>query len=160
MEVLHANTDAEISACFPVMNVLRPHLDETTFLATIRRQAAQGYHLVFIRDADAIVSAAGFRILEFLAWGKVLYVDDLITDPAKRGHGFGGMLMDWLIAHARAANCAELHLDSGYQRRAAHRLYLNKGLELNSHHFALKLGSMVKQAKRGGSGVHGHVQEC
>lgn len=145
MAVLHANTDAEISACFPVMKVLRPHLEETQFLATVRRQQAQGYHLVFIRETDAVVSAAGFRILEFLAWGKVLYVDDLITDPAQRGRGFGGRLLDWLIAHARAERCAELHLDSGYQRNAAHRLYLNKGLELNSHHFALKLGLMDKQ---------------
>ena len=140
MEVLHANSDAEISACFPVVKFLRPHLEEAAFLATVRRQSAQGYQLVFIQNADAVVSAAGFRILEFLAWGKVLYVDDLITDPAQRGRGLGSTLLDWLITHARAEHCAELHLDSGYLRHAAHRLYLNKGLELSCHHFALKLG--------------------
>lgn len=140
MEIFHANTDTEITACFPVMNALRPHLERASFVARVRQQQAQGYQLVFIRDGNAVVSAAGFRILEFLAWGKILYVDDLITDPGSRGRGYAGALMDWLIARARAERCAELHLDSGYLRHAAHRLYLNKGLELNCHHFALKLG--------------------
>ena len=140
MEVRPAHSDAEISACFPVMKFLRPHLEAATFVATVRRQTTQGYQLVFIRNADAVVSAAGFRILEFLAWGKVLYVDDLITDPAHRGRGLGSTLLDWLLNQARAQHCAELHLDSGYLRHAAHRLYLNQGLELSCHHFSLKLG--------------------
>jgi GNAT superfamily N-acetyltransferase len=141
MQVLHADNDPEIAACFPVMKVLRSHLEEATFVATVRRQVAQGYQLVFIRDGNSVVSVAGFRILEFLAWGKVLYVDDLITDPACRGRGYAGALLDWLIAQARSEKCAELHLDSGYLRHAAHRLYLNKGLELACHHFSLKLGA-------------------
>ncbi len=48
--------------------------------------------------------------------------------------------MDWLIDHARAEGCRALHLDSGYARHAAHRLYLNKGLQMTSHHFAVELG--------------------
>ena len=84
------------------MKVLRPNLEEATFVSRVRRQEAQGYHLVFIREQGAVVFAAGFRILEFRAWGKVLYVDDLITDPALRGRGFAGALMDWLIAQARS----------------------------------------------------------
>ena len=148
MNILPAHSDPEIAGCFAVMKVLRPHLDEVTFVATVRRQQAQGYQLVFLRDADVVVTAAGFRILEFLAWGRVLYVDDLITDPARRGRGFAGALMDWLIARAREEHCAALHLDSGYLRHSAHRLYLNKGLELSCHHFALKLDLEAGKAPR------------
>lgn len=144
MELICANSDAEIAGCFPVMKVLRPHLVKATFVATVRRQVAQGYQLVFIRHEGAVVAVVGYRVLEFLAWGKVLYVDDLVTDPAQRGQGFAGALMDWLIAQAQAGQCAELHLDSGYLRHAAHQLYLNKGLELACHHFALKLGAKVQ----------------
>jgi GNAT superfamily N-acetyltransferase len=140
MEVLAAGTDADILACFAVMKVLRPHLDEASFVSRVRRQEAQGYRLVAGRNEDRIVAAAGYRLAEFLAWGKVLYIDDLITDPAQRGHGFGGVMMDWLIARAREEGCAQVHLDTGYQRHSAHRLYLKKGLELNCHHLALKLG--------------------
>lgn len=136
-----AKTDHEISDCLQVMKVLRPHLQESSFVHQIRRQQAQGYTLAFIKDEDRVVTAAGYRIAEFLAWGKVFYVDDLVTDPAKEGRGFGGAMVDWLITAARKENCTEFHLDSGYQRHAAHRLYLNKGLKLVSHHFSLKIES-------------------
>ena len=139
-KVIYATTDKQILACFPVMKVLRPHLEAATFLAKVRRQETAGYRLVFLEEKRSVVSAAGFRVLEFMAWGKVLYVDDLITDPEKRGHGRAGALLDWLIGQARAEGCGELHLDTGYQRHAAHRLYLKKGLELSCHHLALKLG--------------------
>jgi len=93
----------------------------------------------YLRDSEAVVAAAGYRILEFLAWGRVLYIDDLITLPEKRGAGYAGALMDWMIDHAREQRCDEIHLDSGYQRHDAHRLYLNKGLQLGCHHFSMKL---------------------
>jgi GNAT superfamily N-acetyltransferase len=135
-QVQTAHTDAEILACFPVMSVLRPHLEATSFMSRVRRQQAQGYTLVFIREGDTVVAAAGYRCADFLAWGRVLYVDDLIAAPEKRGRGYGGALMDWLTQRAEDEGCDELHLDSGYQRHDAHRLYLNKGMRLASHHFA------------------------
>ena len=141
MKILPATSDEEISACYPALRVLRPHLVEEGFLGRVRRQQAEGYNLVYVAASGSTVAAAGFRILEFLAWGRVLYVDDLITLPGRRGAGYGGALMDWLIAHAQEKSCDEFHLDSGYQRHDAHRLYLNKGLQLGCHHFSMKLGS-------------------
>ena len=73
MEIRTARTDAEILACFSVMNVLRPHLEPASFVTRVRRQQAQGYTLAFIREGDAVVAAAGYRFAEFLAWGRVLY---------------------------------------------------------------------------------------
>lgn len=139
MKVTVTETDSEIVECFQVMKTLRPHLQESQFIAQIRRQQQQGYTLAFIRDEVEVVTVSGYRAAEFLAWGTVLYVDDLVTDPKKAKRGFGSAMMNWLIATARQKGCAELHLDSGYQRHAAHRLYLNKGLRLSSHHFSLKL---------------------
>jgi GNAT superfamily N-acetyltransferase len=139
MNILHAVSKIEIAACFPVIKVLRPHLVETEFVPRVLRQQSQGYRLCCLRDSGIVVAAAGYRLLEFLAWGTVLYVDDLVTIPEKRGSGYGGALVDWLISQAREQGCDELHLDSGYQRHTAHRLYLSKGLKLSSHHFSIKL---------------------
>src|SRR3954469_8808779 len=111
MQILHATSDSEIAACFPVFRELRPHLVEADFIPRVRRQASAGYRLVFIGGSQGVVAAAGYRIVEFLAWGKVLYVDDLITLPERRGAGLGSALMEWLIAHARDEKCDELHLD-------------------------------------------------
>ena len=139
MNIICATSEPEIAACYHVFRVLRPRLIEADFVSRVRRQQSEGYCLVYTSDAECVVAAAGYRFLEFLAWGRVLYVDDLITHPDKRGAGCGGALMDWLIAQGREKNCDELHLDSGYQRQDAHRLYLNKGLQLGCHHFSMKL---------------------
>src|SRR5579871_4625838 len=139
MDILSATSDVEIAACYQTFKALRPHLIEKEFVSRVRRQQSEGYRLIYVAESKSVVAAAGYRFLEFLAWGRVLYVDDLITHPDKRGAGYGGALMDWLIAHGREKKCDELHLDSGYQRQDAHRLYLNKGLQLGCHHFSMKL---------------------
>jgi GNAT superfamily N-acetyltransferase len=135
-----AESDDDIRRCFPALKVLRPHLDEAGFLPQVRRQQQAGYCLLGVGQGEgAAVAAAGFRLLEFLAWGRVLYIDDFITLPEARGRGHGGRLLDWMIAKAAALGCAEVHLDSGYQRLDAHRLYLNKGFILACHHFSRKV---------------------
>ena len=136
-----AHSDEEILLCFPAFSALRPQLREQAFLSQVRRQQAQSYQIVALKHDGMVQSAAGFRFAEFLAWGKVLYIDDLTTLPEATSRGFAGTLMDWLVAHAKSSGCQGLHLDTEYTRHAAHRLYLRKGLQLNCHHLALDLGT-------------------
>ena len=77
--------------------------------------------------------------MENLAWGRFLYVDDLVTDEAWSSHGVGAALLDFLVNIARESGCAELHLDSGVQRFGAHRFYLAQRMDITSHHFSMKL---------------------
>ena len=140
-EIFIASSDAEIEACFPSFSALRPHVKKEEFLSRVRRQEAQSYRILALRHEGLVKSAAGFRFADYLAWGKVLYVDDLTTLPGERGHGFASSLLDWLIAHARERGCDGLHLDTGYARHAPHKLYLRKGLKLNCHHMALEFAS-------------------
>jgi GNAT superfamily N-acetyltransferase len=138
-EIFFANTDSDIEACFAAFKELRPHLSQTEFLPQIRRQELQGYQILALRHEGIIKSAAGFRFSEYLAWGKILYIDDLTTVTSARANGYAGQLMDWLIGHAKAQQCKGLHLDTGYARHDAHRLYLRKKLLLTSHHMSLVL---------------------
>jgi GNAT superfamily N-acetyltransferase len=120
------------------MHELRPHLLQDEFVARIRRQMSAGYHLVFAAQGDAVLAVAGYRFFEMLAWGEAMYVDDLVSSETSRGHGYGSKLFDWLIEEARKSGCDQFHLDSGVHRFAAHRFYLHKGMDITSHHFALK----------------------
>jgi len=138
-DIALATTDADITACFPVMAQLRPHLTPEEFATRIRRQQEGGFHLAALRSAGEVVALAGFRVLENLAWGRFLYVDDLVTSEARRSQGHGEALFDWLVARARAEGCAQLHLDSGVHRFGAHRFYLARRMDITSHHFAMKL---------------------
>ena len=52
-----------------------------------------GYRLAFVQDTDGVVAVAGFRVGENLAWGRFLYVDDLVTLPSHRSKGYGAKLL-------------------------------------------------------------------
>ncbi len=134
-----AQSDAEIAACFPAFHALRPHVAEADFLPQVRRQQAQGYQILALRHGGAVQCVAGFREAEFLAWGRIVYIDDLSTLESARGQGFAHAVLDWVIDYARSRGCDAVHLDTGYARHAAHRVYLHKGFQLSSHHMTLAL---------------------
>jgi GNAT superfamily N-acetyltransferase len=141
--VTEAVTDAEIASTFEVMAVLRPHLDRSTYVAAVTRMRAAGFRLATVRAAaergERVVAVAGFRVGENLAWGRYLYVDDLVTADSERSRGHGKLLFEWLKQQARAAGCGELHLDSGVFRHGAHRFYLRERMDITSYHFRLSL---------------------
>ena len=135
-----ANTENEIARCCTVMRELRTHLaDQEDFVRRVARQQQEGYQLAFLEWDGEIRAVAGYRFLESLFSGKNLYVDDLVTRDADRSRGYGGQLLDWLIAQARANNCETLELDSGVQRFDAHRFYFAKRMSISSYHFRLKI---------------------
>jgi GNAT superfamily N-acetyltransferase len=137
--IVIAQEDDEIRSCYPVMAELRPHVRAEEFLVRVKRQAESAcYKLAFLADGE-VKAVAGFRVVESLAWGKFLYLDDLVAKGVDRSKGYGGTLFDWLVEYARAEGCEEFHLNSRVQRFDAHRFYLNKRMFIECHHFALKL---------------------
>ena len=134
----------DTARAFAAMAALRPHLTGPVEFAqrVDERQRPQGYRLAAVVEDDGAVSAvAGFRVFDMLAFGRILYVDDLSTLPAARRRGYGRALLDWCAEEAARLDCDALHLDSGVgaHRRDAHRLYLNAGMRISSHHFAREL---------------------
>lgn len=132
-------TKDQFDQCFDVYRVLRPHLQTEGFSEKIQRQYEQGFRIAAVDEGGRIVALVGYRFFECTAWGHVLYIDDLITDPQLKRRGYGSQLLDWVIQRARERQCDEVHLDTGHTRFDAHRLYLNKGFQLNCHHLALKV---------------------
>lgn len=139
MHIALANTDAEITGCFPVMGQLRPNLTAAEFLPRVRQQQTEGYQLAFLEHEGVVRSVAGFRIHGRLHAGRTLYVDDLVTDAEVRSRGYGDQLFDWLVRRAREMNCDLFSLDSGTHRVDAHRFYLRKRMRISCFHFDLPL---------------------
>jgi GNAT superfamily N-acetyltransferase len=137
VELVPPNTDQ----AFEAMRELRPGLvSREDFVEQVdHRQRPSGYRLVAsVPDETApAVAVAGFRLGDNLAWGRHLYIDDLSTVPAARQQGHARDLLEWLHIEAEHLGCREVHLDSGVgiDRAAAHRLYLNCGYRIGSHHF-------------------------
>lgn len=151
MPIRIATSDDEIAACYPVMQALRPQVAQNEFVGRVRRQQGAGYRLAFIEEAGDVLAVAGFRIGENLAWGRFLYVDDLVTLPAFRSMGYGARLLGWLKACAAQEGCQQMHLESGVQRREAHRFYEREGMAMTSLHFCTSVapGAQVNRRQEG-----------
>lgn len=134
-----AQSPEEIHLCYPVMAQLRPQYGLEPFVSQVTEQMKTGYHLAYLIDDNIIKSVAGFRINTNLAWGKYLYIEDLVSDEKYRSSGSGSALFEWLVDYAKYNQCRQLHLDSGVQRHHAHRFYIKMGMDISSHHFILKL---------------------
>lgn len=139
MTIEEPQDDDSIARAYGVMSQLRPHLAQADFVALVRRHQAGGYRLAVLEDAGEVRAVAGFRILEQLVRGRVLYVDDLVTDEAARSRGYGDALFDWLVSLARNEGCHAFELDSGVHRHGAHRFYLRKRMDISAYHFLLPL---------------------
>jgi GNAT superfamily N-acetyltransferase len=104
-------------------------------------QRASGYRVVGAfedgdEDAQAVI---GFKVTENLAWGSYLYIEDVVTRASGRGKGHAPAVMSWVLDAGRTAGCASVHLNSGTNRRGAHRFYFNSGLGIAAYHFAMDL---------------------
>lgn len=126
------------------LSELRPHFfSREALVAKVDVQRAHGYRLVAsFRDGDPDAAAvAGFRICESLAWGRYLYIDDLVTRAELRGGGHADLVFGWVEQEAQRQCCTQLHLDSGVgaERADAHRFYFRHRLRIASYHFAREL---------------------
>lgn len=138
MNITIATTEAEIAACYPVMSELRPHLSEGDFVSLVRRLGSlTGLELAFVVEQGKIKSVAGYRISEWLAGGKYLEIEDLVSRSSERSKGYGGQLFDWLVYLAAQQGCRQVRLVSNVRREDAHRFYLRKGMSLQAYYFSL-----------------------
>jgi GNAT superfamily N-acetyltransferase len=134
--VLNAMSDEEILATREVMRQLRPHVPSQEYLSIVKRmKQSDGYQLAALYEEDSVRAVAGYRFMEMLYCGRIMYIDDLNTDERYRSKGYGKVLLDWLKAEAKKHGCVQLHLDSGVQREQTHRFYFRERLTINSYHF-------------------------
>jgi GNAT superfamily N-acetyltransferase len=134
-----ATTEHQIMACYPVMAELRPHVTEDQFLSSVRHLAQVAkFQLAFLFDGE-VKAVAGIRISEWLAGGKYLEIEDLVSKSGDRSKGYGSALFDWAVGYAVEHNCNHLRLVSNVSRQHAHRFYLRKGMTIEAHYFSLKL---------------------
>ena len=137
--IIEAKSDEEILATRAVMLQLRPHIAPGDYLPTVRRMMASGFRLAAVVEDEVVRAVAGFRILEMLYSGKMLYLDDLVTDSDARSAGHGRELITWLQREAVANGCAQIHLDSRVDRAEAHRFYFRERFAILGFHFAKRL---------------------
>ncbi len=137
--IIQPKSDEEILATRTVMLQLRPHIAPDDYVPRVRRMMTTGFHLAAVVEDEVVRAVAGYRFLDMLYSGKMLYVDDLVTDSEARSAGHGRELVTWLQREAVANGCAQLHLVSRVDRAEAHRFYFRERFAILGFHFAKRL---------------------
>lgn len=124
---------------FPLLATLRPGLTRAAFDQLITEGGAQGLTvLAAVGESGQYVGAALYRVMT-TSRGKLLFVDDLVTDTASRSGGVGAELLHELERRGRVAGCDRVELDSGMTNQAAHRFYYRHRMGAIALHFAKEL---------------------
>lgn len=137
LKVKIAESDADLERISGVLRELRTSFDKDSLVAQIEEQRQRGYQIAYVESEGEVLCVAGFVVGIKLAWGKHIYVDDLVTTEHRRSKGAGAKMIAWLKSQARQLGCGQLHLDSGVERFAAHKFYLREGFKISSHHFSI-----------------------
>ena len=137
LKVEIAESDEDLQRISSVLLQLRDSFDEDGLIARIKEQRQRGYQIAYVESEGEVLCVAGFVVGIKLAWGKHIYVDDLVTTEHRRSKGAGAKMIAWLKSQARQLGCDQLHLDSGVQRFAAHKFYMREGFKISSHHFSI-----------------------
>jgi GNAT superfamily N-acetyltransferase len=136
-DVRIAREESEVRRCWKAYKELRPHLhSEDELVERWRVQTREGFQIVYIPEGDTVPAAAGYRFLNTLAWGYILYIDDLVAIAARHRTGLGTTLLQYLQEEARRVGCDAVHLDIGYLRHLAHLAYLRNGFRFDCHHLS------------------------
>lgn len=140
ISIEHAETDEQIASTFDVMSQLRPQLERSEYVPTIRElMSSDGTRLLALREDGVVRAVALYRIMRMLYCGRLLYIDDLVTDAGTRSRGFGSRLMAAIKAEAEAQGCSEIQLISRVTREQAHRFYFREGFGIECFHFRTRL---------------------
>ena len=139
-----AETSADLLRCFPVMSQLRPKIAEPEFIGLVEKLAREnGLRIAYLEDDGMLKAVAGYRIAEWLANGRYLEIEDLITADGARSKGYGGQLFDWLVGVAARNDCRQVRLVSNVKRADAHRFYVRKGMTHEAHYFSMNVPQVL-----------------
>jgi ribosomal protein S18 acetylase RimI-like enzyme len=140
LSIEHAVSDEQIAATFEVMRQLRPQLEPDGYVALVRGlMRSDGVKLLALSDEGVVRAVALYRFMNMVYCGRLLYVDDLVTDERVRSRGYGAQLVARLKAEAVAHGCSEVQLISRVTREAAHRFYFRQGFGIECFHFRARL---------------------
>jgi len=110
---------------------------DTSFEALVARIVADyaGDHddqreAAWIAELDGHRAGCVFCVAADDQAGQTAQLRILLVDPAARGHGLGGRLVDECVAFARRAGYRRMKLWTNHPLAAARRIYLSRGFRL------------------------------
>ncbi len=96
---------------------------------------------IIVSEQDSrIIGLASMMLLPRLNHTKLeLYIPDLVVSENHRGLGVGKSLMESCTSTAKRKKCFRIRLESGNQRKGAHRFYKKIGFEQSALSYTMTI---------------------
>ena len=137
MEIRRASSKEDFTKCWEAMQQRRPHLGLEQYLVMNLYMQDEGYKLIFTQQDHKVMAFCGYRFQTMIHYGRSIYIDDIFTLFQARDHT--PALLNYILQQAKLTDVQSIHLDCSHERSDEHRLYMNHGFKIESHHFVLHL---------------------
>ncbi|MBL8021706.1 MAG: GNAT family N-acetyltransferase [Leptospirales bacterium] len=117
---------------------LRPKLPDD-YVGYMQTMFKEGAGMFVMNDERLPVAIGVYRLHHTTFAGRRFYVDDLVTDEARRSRGFGKSLLAYLKEEAGRLAANVFTLESGTHRMEAHKFYFREGLVIPGFSFQTSL---------------------
>jgi GNAT superfamily N-acetyltransferase len=123
MDIREAVTKQEWEQAYQLLIELRTDLSKEEFTHLLKDMRAEGYRVFCLYEGEKAVSLAGVIIRTNFYAKRHLFVYDLVTSSSVRSKGYGRKLLQFIENWGKEQDCETVGLDSGLQRKDAHRFY-------------------------------------
>ena len=139
MDIQTASSREQFTACFPLMQQLRPQLTLDEYLVRVLYMQDEGYRLIYTGLEEVAEALLGYRFATHLDEGRTIVINDFITTPAQRKEGLGAALLLHLKSIAAAADIYHISIKLPFDAPEAQRFCLNQGFVLDKQYLVLHL---------------------
>jgi GNAT superfamily N-acetyltransferase len=123
MEIREAVTEEEWEQAYELLIELRTDLSKEEFTYLLKDMRKEGYKVFCLYEGKNLVSLAGVIIRTNFYAKRHMFVYDLVTTSSDRSKGYGKKLLQFVEQWGKDQGCGTVGLDSGLQRKDAHRFY-------------------------------------
>ena len=125
-KIIELTSEDQWKEAFPILNQLRTDLSLGKYLDLLKVMTLEGYHLIALYTENKIVALAGIHMNINFYNQRFVFINDLVTDSSNRSKGYGEKLLEYIHDWARGKGAQYISLESGIQRKEAHRFYEEK----------------------------------
>lgn len=133
----------DLGAVIPLLEQLWPGvtMDRERLVPVFRKglESSDQYYFCGEAQGDLIAFCAMTLKNSIKREGPLTLIDELVVDSRARGLGLGEIMLNHAIEWARDRGCTVIELESGNQREAAHRFYLNRGFDQTALFFSRRI---------------------
>lgn len=133
------STVEEMLPHYDLIAQLSPQLSMEQYRELLTIMVGRSYYQVAAYENGRCVGVSGYWLGAKLYSGKYLEIDNFIVEASSRHKGIGKLLVDWMVAEAKAQGCETVMLDAYVENFTAHKFYYRQGFVARGFHYLKKI---------------------